>query len=151
DSPAAQMPRAAASLLVMGGLFHLWGANRELVDKTVDEVRQRAGAALGDPRRGRVPAHFQEVLSDAAAVPPNAKDEADAQPVVADYMGRYFEETWIHKPLLSLSHVPPVDAAGSGTLRKKLRGVIQFLQDCARVGGHDYDFDRLRHKLGLGG
>ncbi len=35
-------------------------------------------------------------------------------------------------------------------LRRKLRGVVQFLQDCS-AGGllHKYDFDRLRQKLGL--
>ena len=35
-------------------------------------------------------------------------------------------------------------------LRKKLLGVIQFMQDCATIGIlGDYDFNRLRHKLGL--
>src|SRR6202043_1580672 len=39
---------------------------------------------------------------------------------------------------------------GHATLKKKLRGVIQFIQDCA-AGGivGKYDFDRLRRKLGL--
>ncbi len=35
-------------------------------------------------------------------------------------------------------------------LRKHLRGVIQFVQDCARGGMiGNYDFDSLRRKLGL--
>jgi hypothetical protein len=45
--------------------------------------------------------------------------------------------------------VPPIDAAGHGTLRKKLKGVVQFLQDSAPLTGDQYDFDRLRRKLGL--
>src|SRR5262249_3678224 len=53
-------------------------------------------------------------------------------------------------PLLSLNRIPPVDAAGHRVLRKKLRGVVQFLQDCAQGGiAGVYDFDRLRRKLGL--
>ena len=47
----------------------------------------------------------------------------------------YIEEKWIHKPLRSLSQVPPLDAAGHVGLRKKLRGVVQFLEDCAATIG----------------
>ena len=34
-------------------------------------------------------------------------------------------------------------------LRKKLRGVVQFLQECAELTKFPYDFDRLRRKLAL--
>ena len=48
-----------------------------------------------------------------------------------------------------LAGAAPVDAAGSPNLRKRLRGVIQFLQDCAAgTAPRLYDFDRLRGKLG---
>src|SRR5207244_4590165 len=62
---------------------------------------------------------------------------------------RYLEETWIHRPLTSLTQVPPVDAAGHPGLKKKLSGVIQFLQECAAMAHYPCDFDRLRRKLGL--
>src|SRR5262249_38221474 len=43
-----------------------------------------------------------------------------------------------------------LDAAAHPTLRKKLRGVIQFIEECARDGFlAGYDFNRLRRKLGL--
>jgi hypothetical protein len=43
-----------------------------------------------------------------------------------------------------------VDAAGHPVLRKKLLGAIQFLEDCAvPTTVYNYDFNRLRHKLGL--
>src|SRR5439155_1444461 len=46
----------------------------------------------------------------------------------------------------------PEDAAGDSRLRKRLRGVIQFLQDCSAENTLKvYDFDRLRQKLGLMG
>jgi predicted Zn-dependent protease len=65
------------------------------------------------------------------------------------HLEKFFEETWIHRPLKSLSQVAPLDAAGSPNLRKKLRGVVQFLEECAALTKFPYDFDRLRRKLNL--
>src|SRR5205814_10163486 len=63
---------------------------------------------------------------------------------------KYFEETWIHKPLRSLGGTAPIDAAGHANLRKKLCGVVRFVQDCTAGNAlRIYDFDRLRRKLGL--
>src|SRR5205085_11000249 len=77
-----------------------------------------------------------------------SQEEAEKQ--IEQGAQRYFEESWIHRPLKSLSQAPPIDAAGSGTLRKKLTGVVQFLQECANGGAlKDYDFDRLRRKPGV--
>jgi hypothetical protein len=45
--------------------------------------------------------------------------------------------------------VAPIDAVGSATLRKKVRGVVQFLAECAALTKFPYDFDRLRRKLSL--
>jgi hypothetical protein len=50
----------------------------------------------------------------------------------------------------SLGNVAPVDATGTAPLRKKLLGLILFLQSLTPpVQPFDYDFDRLRRKLGL--
>jgi tetratricopeptide (TPR) repeat protein len=77
-------------------------------------------------------------------------DQAEAERRVREHMQHYFEETWIHRPLRSLNQVPPIDAAGHGVLRKKLRGVVQFLEQCGNASPPpNYDFDRLRRKLGL--
>ena len=84
------------------------------------------------------------------AFPVGVSDKDEAEKQVREHAEKYFEETWIHKPLRSLSGVPPIDAAGHTVLRKKLRGVIQFLEDCASGGIlANYDFNRLRRKLGL--
>src|SRR5260370_3775841 len=64
-------------------------------------------------------------------------------------MQDFFEGVWLHRPLKSLGSVPPIDAAGLGTLRKKLRGVVAFVEECAGLSKYPYDFDRLRRKLGL--
>jgi hypothetical protein len=51
--------------------------------------------------------------------------------------------------LRALGGVTPIEAAGQGTARKKLRGVLQFLHECAAEANLQYDFDRLRRQLGL--
>jgi len=69
---------------------------------------------------------------------------------VLEHVQKYYEEIWIHKPRRALAGNTPIDAAAHPTLRKHLRGVIQFIEDCAKGGivAH-YDFNRLRRKLGL--
>jgi hypothetical protein len=93
---------------------------------------------------------FGDVVIEALTFPVSSGSEEETKRRVAEHAQQYFEETWIHRPLRALNRIPPIDAVGQGTLRKKLRGVIQFLQDCAAAGPVAvYDFDRLRHKLGL--
>lgn len=62
----------------------------------------------------------------------------------------WFESTWIQEPLRSLDGVSPVDAAAHGVLRRKLQGLIDFLEELLAANfPNTYDFDRLRHQLGL--
>src|SRR5262249_49942125 len=88
--------------------------------------------------------------SEAMVFPLRVGAEQTGKEKALSHMQKYFEETWIHRPRRALGNNAPVDAVGHTTLRKKLRGVIQFLQDCA-TGGlvGKYDFDRLSRKLGL--
>jgi tetratricopeptide (TPR) repeat protein len=84
--------------------------------------------------------------------PVGAGDQTVAEARIREHAERFYEETWVHRPLRSLNRIAPVDAAGHRVLRRKLLGVIQFLQDCAAGGAlKGYDFDRLRRKLGLVG
>jgi tetratricopeptide (TPR) repeat protein len=146
---ARQLPRLGAYLMVLGDMVRLWNCSKETFDATVAEVKQRAGAALGEPYLRDGPAHFADVLAEGLAFPTQATDEAEGKRQMQGYFERYMEEKWIHKPLRALGQVPPIDAAGHKVLRRKLRGVITFLQDCAATIGSAYDFDRLRRKLGL--
>jgi tetratricopeptide (TPR) repeat protein len=146
---ATQPARMAASLMIIGGILRLWHVNREALDRAVQLVRQRAGPMLSEPHWQRAPAAFGEVLSEAVVFPIGVKDQQEGERRIAEGLARFFEEVWIHRPLRSLNSIPPVDAAGHGTLRKKLLGVVQFLEDIARGNQSPYDFDRLRRKLGL--
>jgi tetratricopeptide (TPR) repeat protein len=149
EQAATQMPRLGAYFLIVGDMLRMWSVNRETFDAVREEVRQRAGPALGEPYLRPGPAHFADVLSDSLAFPVTATDEAEGKKRMQEHQERYLEEKWIHKPLRSLSQVPPIDAAGHPGLRKKLLGVVQFLQECGTLVGMAYDFDRLRRKLGL--
>jgi hypothetical protein len=146
---ANQPAKLGAYLLIVGNVLVLRSINRETLERARQEVQQRAGAMLTEPRVSRGPASFSDILTDAVLFPFGVTDEQAAQEQIRAYVERYFEETWLHRPLQSLGGVPPIDAAGHPVLRKKLRGVVQFLEQVASSGADAYDFNRLRHKLGL--
>jgi tetratricopeptide (TPR) repeat protein len=145
---AKQAPRIGSYLVMMGNILRLWNVSKEAVDRAVQLLRGRAGATLGEGYAARGPAKFFDVLSE-CLIFPRVASEAALEPLLRDHLEKFFEETWIHRPLKSLGQVPPIDAAGPPGLRQKLRGVVQFLQECAELAKFPYDFDRLRRKLGL--
>jgi hypothetical protein len=149
ESAATKLPRLGAQLLIIGGRLNLSNSNAAAVEKARLELQQRAGPALSEPQARVDAVPFHDVLGEAVVIPIGITDEAEAKTLMAEHMARFFEDAWIHRPLRSLNQVPPVDAAGHGTLRRKLAGVIRFLADCAAPGGYTYDFDHLRRKLGL--
>lgn len=68
----------------------------------------------------------------------------------------YFEETWINLPKMALAGMTPLEYAQSLTpvKRARLEGLIAFQQQyaarpVARKLYQNYDFDRLRYRLGL--
>ncbi len=146
---ASQLPGLGAHLMIVGTHLRLSNASAAGVDRVRQELQERVGGALSEPRAAREPVPFHEVLAEAMVFPVGITQEEEARRRVSEHIARYYEETWIHKPLKALNQTPPVDAAGHATLRKKLRGVIQFIQDCASPANFPYDFDRLRRKLGL--
>jgi hypothetical protein len=92
---------------------------------------------------------FQDVVAEALLFPLTG-DEKEAQERVRGHVERYYEEAWPHRPRKALAGNTPVDAAGHAALRRKLLGVIRFVEDCAKGGMvGSYDFKRLRRKLGL--
>ncbi len=149
EHTATQAPRLAAYLMILGNMVRVWNVNRTALEEVAQELRQRAAGALADPQFRTTPPVFPDVLSEAMSFPLSATDQATQEARVREGMERFFEDTWIHRPRVSLQGVPPVDAAGHGVLRKKLEGVIAFTAECGQLAGFPYDFDRLRRKLGL--
>jgi tetratricopeptide (TPR) repeat protein len=147
---SAPPSRLAAYLLVAGNLLQFWHPNKESLDRVVAEAQQKLGGAVGEPQRQVGPVMFGDVAADALMFPRGQNTELEAEVIIKENAQKYFEETWIHKPLRSLGGSPPIDAAGHAALRKKLRGVVRFVQDCTAGNAlRIYDFDRLRRKLGL--
>ncbi len=150
-SGAASPPaRLGAYLMVVGNVLQLWHPKAESVDKVLGEVRQRLGPALGEPQRAIGPVNFGDVVAEALLFPTAPTTELDAEAKMREHAQQFFEDVWIHRPYRGLNGMPPVDAAGSANLKKRLHGVIEFLQECAAgTAPRLYDFDRLRRKLSL--
>jgi hypothetical protein len=147
--PAADAGRFGGYLLIAGDLLQVTSPIKEAFDRLRGEVRERLALGLNDLPERHGPIQFQDVVADALLFPLTGGEEQARERVLAHFQ-RYYEETWIHRPRKALAGNTPVDAAGHPTLRKKLRGVIQFTQECSRLGMvAAYDFDRLRRKLGL--
>jgi tetratricopeptide (TPR) repeat protein len=146
---ATQVPGVGANLLIVGGHLRLWNVNESALDRVRQELEPAISAYLSRPQIGRGPAAFGDVLLEALGFPVGTTDQAEVERRVRAHVERFFEETWIHRPLRSLNSIPPIDAAGHAGLRKKLRGVVQFLQEATATGVQTYDWERLRRKLGL--
>jgi tetratricopeptide (TPR) repeat protein len=149
-SAGGQAVAIQSYVVIVRDMLRIWSPKKEPFETVQAEVQQRLGAAVSAPRERAGPAAFGDVVADAIVVPVGEMPREEAERRIRDHAQRYFEDTWIHRLLRSLDGNPPVDSAGTPTLRKKLRGVVQFVQECATLGGRSsYDFDRLRRKLGL--
>jgi Tetratricopeptide repeat len=149
---SAPPAKLGAYVMIAGNVLQLWHPIKESLEKTLGEVQNRLGPALGEPGRAIAPAHFGDVVAEALLFPTAATTQLDAETKIRSHAQQFFEETWVHRPLKSLAGTPPIDAAGHTALRRRLRGVVQFLEECAaQTTIRLYDFARLRHKLGLDG
>jgi tetratricopeptide (TPR) repeat protein len=143
---ATKPPHIGAHLLLTASTLRIWHTELDALTAIRQEIEQALGPTIVDVHTSRTPAPLQSILNEALVFPRGQSPES-AIPVVEQHFARYVEETWIHKPLRSLDNVPPIDAAGHPVLRKKLLGVVLFLEDAAPL--EKYDFNRLRRKLGL--
>jgi hypothetical protein len=83
---------------------------------------------------------------------PAPRRDALVRAAVADFL----ESQWIHQPRHGLNGQTPLAASQNADLAMKARleGLVQFAEQMARRPGsrpiyQDYDFDRLRYRLGL--
>ena len=147
-APAADAGRLGGYVVILGNLLQVTSPLKEPFDRLREEVRQRLALGVGELQERVAPIQFQDVVADALLFPIRKADDSGER--VLAHAAKHYEEIWIHKARRTLAGNTPVDAAAHPTLRKHLRGVIQFIQDCARSGMiANYDFDRLRRKLGL--
>jgi tetratricopeptide (TPR) repeat protein len=146
---AKQSPRLGAFFVLMGNFLHLWNIQDEILDKALEMLRPHLGQQVSQIARARGPVQYHDIFSEALIFPPASITEKEFEQRLGESFAKYLEETWLHRPLKSLGQVPPIDAAGHPVLRKKLRGVVQFLEEVAALTKFPYDFARLRRKLNL--
>jgi len=147
-APPADAGRLGGYVVIVGNLLQFTSPLKEPFDRLRDEVRKRLALGLDELQERKAPIQFQDVPAEALLFPIKRADDSAQR--VLDHAQKHYEEMWIHKPRRALAGNTPVDAAAHPVLRKHLRGVVQFVQDCARGGmTASYEFDRLRRKLGL--
>jgi tetratricopeptide (TPR) repeat protein len=145
-----QAPHLSAYFLIAADRLRIWHTCTSRLQNTAQELENQVGSALTSCQSHHATANFQDILAEALVVPVNAPDDHEAKQQIESALATFFEQTWIHRPLHSLGLIPPIDAVGHSTLRKKVKGLIQFLQECAATNESlTYDFQRLRRKLGL--
>ena len=70
---------------------------------------------------------------EALAQPVQTVDVNAAEAKLRDYSRNFFENIWLHRPQKALSGNTPIDAVGSKILRKRVFGVIKFMEDCLKA------------------
>lgn len=145
---AKQPHKAGAYMALVSGILRLWNVSKDSLDRTFQMLKERAGPMMAETYPMRGPAKFFDILSE-CLIFVRVTNEAELKARMAEHMEKFFEETWIHRSLKSLNQIAPIDAAGSPHLRKRLRGLVDFLDQCAQLSKFPYDFDRLRRKLNL--
>ena len=147
-----RMVKVMANLNIANGTARLWHPNAASVQKIATELRDRVTLAVGEPQYSSGPIQLGDIALEALAYPSRPLSPEEAGPKMQGHATNFFEGVWINRPLRSLGGASPLDAAGSSLMRKRLLGVVRFIEDC--VTGLAplpvYDFSRLRHKLNLG-
>jgi tetratricopeptide (TPR) repeat protein len=143
--------RLAGYLVLSGNFMRIWGPLEDAINRLREEIRTRVQLTVTEGPVQIATANFPDVVIEALLFPGPGVTPEQAQQRVIENAQKHFEEVWIHRPRRTLAGNTPLDAAGHPLLRKKLLGVVKFMEDCAARGIlAGYDFGRLRHKLGLG-
>ncbi|MFM1801932.1 MAG: hypothetical protein RJA81_1284, partial [Planctomycetota bacterium] len=124
----------------------------------MDEILQLSQDVAGmklESQIGILPLHLLDSnvarfrISDAL---PEHNRNALCKHAVSDF----FESVWIHQPRNGLNQLTPFQASEQNQpiFQAKLEGIVTFLEQLARRPAsrdlyQDYDFDRLRYRLGL--
>jgi tetratricopeptide (TPR) repeat protein len=156
--------RIRARLFLIPTALHLLSADREQLAALAQQLYEQTQMALAPPVEE---VHVADPRDLYHYFLPLVRREDMSRPEVRQrqkqYIADFFETVWLHRPLRSLEGNSPLDAMGSSRLRKRVFGAVQYIEDCYRAvfGLSDtsvsstpdeelhYDFQQLRHKLGL--
>jgi tetratricopeptide (TPR) repeat protein len=158
---SATLARVASKMIIANGVIHISHPNRDSAAKVADDIRTALQLAVEAPQETTRAISFGDVALEALAQPIQTTDITAAETKLRDHARNFFENIWIHRPLKSLAGNSPLDAVGSSVFRKRVFGVVKFVEECMKsvqphkqigeqlVPIETYNFDALRHKLGL--
>lgn len=142
-------PRYAAHIMIFRNIIRIWSPNKDQLNELTHELEQISEGALADGVYQSNECQLQDVIIESVIFPLSAANEEEAKAEVETGYAKFYEDIWIHRPLRTLSSLSPLELASHPHKRKQLLGVIRFMESIAQSAGQNYDFDRLRRKLGL--
>ena len=157
----APVAKLGCYLFIVSNIVRLWSPNKDAVNKVADEVMRKLGPAVTAPMHEVGHCNFSDITVEAMLFPTREASIHEMAGKMGEQARNYFEEVWIQRPFKSLGGVSPVDAAAHPAYRKRLLGVVKFVEECfisssPRVQNGNqiqivvmYDFSRLRRQLGL--
>jgi tetratricopeptide (TPR) repeat protein len=158
-SVGVPVARVASQLLIHQNQMLLWHSKREMLDQTIAEMREALNLAISQPEYELSAAEIANPMTDMLAFPTGAGVTPEMwESTRGDHLQKYFEDEWLFKPLKALAGISPHEAAAHPTYRKRLPGIILFLEQAVSHFGTPqedgsrkpfYNFDRVRRKLGL--
>lgn len=155
------LAKVTGKITLSQGVMRVWHPSKESAARVTEEVRAKVNLAVEQPQEVTTPVNFGDVALEAVAYPTQTADIAAAEDKLRGHAQHFFEEVWAHRPLKSLGGNSPLNAVGSKVMRKHVFGAIKFVEDCfTGIVPHKkmgekvvpitvYEFDHLRHKLGL--
>jgi len=166
DSPAlglggSTMARLSAHLYLRGPSMRLNHTRKEAVEAVAAELNVRLAGAIREVGRQKTIANWGDVVTEALMFPTGQGSVEAMQSKIREQSQAFFEEQWVDRPLRALDNATPTSAAADPRLRKRLMGILRFIEACfsaVKPGIQEgetlhnmsiYDFDRLRGKLKL--
>jgi tetratricopeptide (TPR) repeat protein len=147
-----ELPHLAGFMVLMGGGLNLMNTDAGQLHGLRQRLEGQLGQVLEWVSEDRRVISFPRLVDYLLNIrlPPGIGPERGSE-LVKSHLTQQFEEVWARRQLKSLGGNTPLDAAAHPSLRRKVLGLIRFLEDVCNSFRSEfpYDFDRLRHKLGL--
>lgn len=158
-STGSRFAHLQSFLVLEKDIVRIWHHTRAKVDSLAQEIRQTLGQGISEPHYELGATAIGDILADMMVFPLQEETPQEEITKKREEAARtYFEDTWLPKSLKSLNGGSPLDAANHPTLKKRLPGLVQYLEESFYGGSKPteeqlkttvYDLNRLRKKLGL--
>ena len=120
--------KIVGNVQISQGVIRAWHVSKDAVDKIAEELRDRLNMAVSEPVRAVGIAQFGDLLQEALLFPARVTDPEDAEKKLQAQAKNYFENIWAQRQLKSLNGMRPTEANSSPLMRKRLLGIVRFLE-----------------------